>query len=240
MNKLLLIALLVFPPGKTPTIKAPTKTLKFTAWTHVQIAEPSGICVTKDGHYFVASDNGVFVEIDKDGKVLRSEKLGMDIEDVCAVGTDLYVIDESARLVYVLDEQTWKQKGMHHINYNGARNKGFEAITYLPEKKHFIVITEKNPILVMETDENFNVLNEIELKGISDMSSATYYDNKLWFLSDEDHTIFKVNPDDFSIEQKWNIPIYNPEGICFDTDGTMRIISDDMRRLYIFQNPDKQ
>jgi hypothetical protein len=49
-----------------------------------------------------------------------------------------------------------------------------------------------------------------------------------------------MNPDDFSIEKKFNLPIYNPEGICFDDDGTMRIVSDNMRRLYIFPNPEKQ
>jgi len=232
MYKLLLFSFLALLPGKIPTIKPAT-------WTGIPVAEPSGICVTASGHYFVVSDNGVFCEIDKDGKLLRSEKLGMDLEDVCSVGTDLYIMDESARLIYVLDEQTWKQKAIHSLNYNGGRNKGFESITYIPEKKHFIVITEKMPLIIVETDENFNALNQVELKGISDMSSATYYNHKLWLLSDEDHTVFKVNPDDFSIEKKWNIPIYNPEGICFDTDGTMRIVSDDCRRLYIFPNPDK-
>ena len=232
MKKALLLAFLLLPAAKTPS-------LKYDRWTHIDIAEPSGICVTSDQRYFVASDNGELVEIDKNGRVLRSEKLGMDIEDVCAVGTDLYVMDESLRRVYVIDEQTWKQKAMHFINFNGARNKGFESITYIPEKKHFIIITEKMPILLMETDENFNILNEFQIDHINDMSSATYYNHKLWLLSDEDHTVFKMNPDDFSIEKKFSIPIYNPEGICFDDDGTMRIVSDNMRRLYIFPNPEK-
>ncbi|MEI7801212.1 MAG: SdiA-regulated domain-containing protein [Bacteroidota bacterium] len=233
MKKIFLISLLFFSFKNTPSLKIQShKTL--------HIPEPSGICVTNDQHYFVASNNGEFCEIDKGGKLIRSEKLGMDIEDVCAIGTDLYVMDESLRLVYVLDEQTWKLKATHSINYNGARNKGFESITYLPEKKHFIVITEKQPLLLFETDENFNVLNQVNLIGISDLSSATYYNNKLWLLSDEDHTVLKVNTDDFSVEKKYNVPIYNPEGICFDTDGTMRIVSDDCRRLYTFQNPEKQ
>lgn len=233
MNKVLLSVFLFLPCMKTQMLKPINHTV-------LHIEEPSGICVTDDQHYFVASNNGVFYEIDNAGKVLRSEKLGMDIEDVCAVGTDLYVMDESLRLVYVLDETTWKLKGTHSMNYSGARNKGFESITYIPEKKHFIVITEKNPLLLMETDEKFNVVNQFEFSGISDISSATYHDHKLYLLSDEDHTIFKVNTEDFSIENKWSIPVYNPEGICFDKDGGLRIVSDDMHRLYIFPNPDQK
>jgi uncharacterized protein YjiK len=232
MKKALLFVFLLLPALKTPCHK-------FTSWTKLRIAEPSGICVTADQHYFIASDDGILYEIDKDGKVLRSRMLGMDLEDICAIGTDLYIMDESLRRVYVLDENTWKQKAMHHINYNGPRNKGFESITYIPEKKHFIVITEKNPILLMETDENFNVINEVQIDHINDMSSATYYNHKLWLLSDEDHTVFKVNPDDFTIENKFNVPIFNPEGICFNDDGTMRVVSDNMQRLYIFPNPEK-
>jgi len=233
MNKLLLFVFFFLPSSKTPTLRS-------TGYTTLKIGEPSGICITDNKQYFVVSDDGYFYEIDTNGKVLRSEMLGMDLEDACAVGNNLYVMDESLRRVYVLDAQTWKLKATHTINYNGGRNLGFESITYIPEKKHFIIITEKQPILLMETDENFNVLNEVEIKDISDISSATYYNQKLWLLSDEDHTVFKVSPDDFSVEKKWNIPIYNPEGICFDNDGTMRIVSDDCQRLYIFPNPDTQ
>lgn len=233
MTKLLLFIFLFFPSEKI-------KKLKPISSVNLRIAEPSGICVTDDHHYFVASNNGVFCEIDKNGNLLRSEKLGMDIEDVCAVGNDLFVMDETLRLVYVLDAKTWKQKASHHINFNGAANKGLESITYIPEKRHFIIVTEKLPILIMETDENFLVLNQFQLNDVSDISSATYFNNKLWLLSDEDHTVLKMNPDDFSIEKKFSISVYNPEGISFDADGTMRIVSDDMHRLFIFSNPDKQ
>jgi uncharacterized protein YjiK len=203
------------------------------------VAEPSGICNGDNGNYFIASNNGVLCEINSTGKEIRSEKLGMDIEDVCVVDSNLYVLDESLRLIYVLDKSTWKLKASHLVNYNGAANKGFESITYLPAKKHFILITEKDPIVLMETDENFNVVNQVQIKNFSDMSSATYYNNKLWLLGDEDHTVIKMNPDDFSVENKWSVPVYNPEGICFDADGAMHIVSDDCRRFYSFPNPEK-
>lgn len=48
-----------------------------------------------------------------------------------------------------------------------------------------------------------------------------------------------MNAADFSVEKKWSVPVYNPEGVCFDNDGTMRIVSDDTQRLYVFPNPEK-
>ncbi len=232
MYKIFLAVLLFMPSAKIMTVKP-------TSHTTLRIEQPSGICVGDNGNYFIASNEGTLCEINSMGKVLRSEKLGMDIEDLCLVDSNLYVMDESLRLVYVLDKTTWKQKASHYINYNGAMNKGFESIAYLPEKKHFVLITEKNPILLMETDENFNVINQVQINGFDDMSSATYYNNQLWLLSDEDHEVIKVNPGDFSVENKWSVPVYNPEGLCFDSDGTMHVLSDDTRRMYNFPNPEK-
>ena len=186
----------------------------------------------------MASDDGWLGEIDRRTRLVRKERLGMDLEDICAIGKDLYVLDESLRLVYVLDEDTWKRKAIHPIDYHGARNLGPEAITYMPEVRHFIVVSEKLPILLMETDENFTVLNQVELHAMSDISSVTYHDHRLWLLSDEDHAVFEMNPDGFTIEKRWNLPVYNPEGICFDDGGTLRIVSDDCRRLYTFPGPE--
>lgn len=238
MNFFLALALFFSPPLHN------MQSLKYHKWKTLQIPEPSGICVTDDNRYFIASDNGVFCEIDGDGDLLRSKALGMDIEDVCAVGNELYVIDESLRLVYVLDEDSWNIIATHYIPYSGARNLSFESITYLPEKKHFIAITEKQPSLLFELDSNFAIVNQFPLTFSNDVSGATYFDSSLWILSDEDHRIFQIDPNrlnqsELTIERIINIPIYNPEGICFDTDGTMRIVSDDMHRLYIFSNPEQ-
>ena len=190
----------------------------------LRIAEPSGICLTGDQHYFIASNNGVLVETDKDGKVLRKENLGMDIEDLCSVGHDLFILDESLRLVYCLDQESWKIKNTYCIPYNGARNKGYESIVYLPESRHFLLLTEKQPVMVVETDEHFVPLGQRTVEGFSDLSSATWFQGNLWFLSDEDRTVSRVNPADYTVQKQWKVPVYNPEGICFDADGSLRIL----------------
>ena len=69
MKKVLLLAFLFLTTPKTPF-------LKYDRWTSLKIAEPSGICVTADQHYFIASNNGVLCEIDRDGKAVEIGKTG--------------------------------------------------------------------------------------------------------------------------------------------------------------------
>jgi hypothetical protein len=60
----------------------------------------------------------------------------------------------------------------------------------------------------------------------------------LYFLSDEDRTIFKIKPTNYDILKAWKIPVINPEGIVVMPDHTFRILSDDREKMYYFKNPD--
>lgn len=78
-------------------------------------------------------------------------------------------------------------------------------------------------------------MNEYKLKFARDISSATFHEGHLWLLSDEDRTIFKLHPKTYEVLEKWIVPIVNPEGICFDSAGTLYILSDNKDKLYKFQ-----
>ena len=82
-------------------------------------------------------------------------------------------------------------------------------------------------------------INEIDLSKISrDISAATFYKDHLWLLGDEDMTVYKLNPKNYQVLNSLKLPVVNPEGLTFDTNGNLLILSDDMQLLYYFKNPE--
>jgi uncharacterized protein YjiK len=203
----------------------------------LNISEPSDICLTSDNpsHYYIVSNRGSIAETDSNGKVLRKSKRdGSDYEAVCVKDHMIYAIDESLRRVDVINESDFKVRKSMVLHFAGGRNKAFEGLTYIPSQKKFITATE-TPVIVFELNEQLQVINQIQLKQFRELSALTYHDNYLWFLSDEDHEVMKVDPADYSIVKRWSIPVINPEGICFDEQGNLLIVSDDMEELFKFK-----
>jgi uncharacterized protein YjiK len=127
------------------------------------------------------------------------------------------------------------------VPFGGGRNRGYEAITFNNAKNVFVLVVEKDPITLFELDADFKIINEINLSKIArDIAAATFYDNHLWLLSDEDRSIFKLNPTTYEVIGQWLLPVINPEGLAFDKEGNLLVTCDDMQRLYYFNNPEKR
>lgn len=213
---------------------------KPTSFHSTQVPEPSDICLnpSKSNSFYMVSDMGYLYETNSSGEITRkAEYRGIDTEAVFAKGDKVYVIQEFNRKIAVFDAATLQLIQTKTVNYNGGRNKGYESFTFNQSNNRFVLITEKEPINLFELDENFNVVNEIDLNKIArDISSATYYNNFIWLLSDEDRTVFKLNPITYEVISKWIVPIINPEGITFDSNGKLFIVSDDRKKIYIIDN----
>lgn len=222
---------------KHEALFAKQKHLKPYYHHEINMAEPSDICLTTadPSHYYVVGNRGQLAETDSTGYVLRHTRTdGSDYEAVCVKDGLIYAIDESLRRLDVFDEKTFEVKKSILIPYGGARNKGFEGLVYVPSKKAFITVVEK-PAAIVELNDQLQIIGQIKLNAFRELSSVTYHDNFLWLLSDEDHMVMKVNPEDFSVVDKWVIPTTNPEGICFDANGNLLIVSDDMATLFKFK-----
>lgn len=225
------VVLTAFTP--VPKIK-PIKTKS------VKVKEPSDICLAPGANsLYMVSDNGILYETDMDGKVLREATFtGYDFEAVHSDNEYVYVADEMTRTIHLYDHKDLKLQRSIRVPYHGGRNHGYESITYNKKKQALILITEDNPIWIFELDNDFKVKNEVKWKGARDISAATWYNDHLWFLSDEDRTVFKINPDTYAVEGAWQLPVLNPEGITFDQNGQLIIASDDLGKLYYFNNPE--
>ena len=207
-------------------------------WHHdVRIDEPSDVCLSSQdpNHLFVVGNRGTLAEVDENGKVLRHTKPdGSDYEAVCMKDGMIYAIDESLRRVDLIDPKDFTVIKDFYIGFAGARNKSFEGLTYNPNTKRFLAVIEK-PGVIIELNEDLQVQSMKHSKKFRELSAITYHDNFLWLLSDEDHIVMKVNATDYSVVDEWQIPVMNPEGIAFDKEGNLVIISDDEGTLYKFK-----
>lgn len=235
---LLSITLISFSVNAQKAIKLkPTKSIS------VSIPEPSDICYNpKTNTYYIVSDTGILYETDENCKVLKTRvQKDTDFEAVYTDGVYVYAVDESNRTVYKYDNQNLELISSIVIAYNGGRNKGYESLDFNPEKNKFILITESNPVMLFELDLDFKVTSQKDISDIaSDISSARYYNNFLWLLSDEDMMLLKVDPSTYKVLQRWKLPVINPEGLAFDKNGDLLISCDDMQRVYYFNNPEKK
>lgn len=218
--------------------------LKPLSWNTTEVQEPSDICINplKENSFFMVSDNGYVYETDLQGKIIRTADFkGLDIEAIYAVDDMVYVVEEFTRKIRVFDNKTLTLQRTVHHPYTGGRNKGYEAFVFNEANQKFLLFTEKDPIYLFELDKDLKIVNEISYSHIArDLSAATFHNDHLWLLSDEDRTVFKVHPLTYEVLNKWIIPVVNPEGICFDAKGNLLILSDDMQRIYQFPNPETQ
>jgi uncharacterized protein YjiK len=204
----------------------------------IKVPEPSDICFSKNGNTYIVSDNGYLYQTDGQGKIIRKSSFtGTDFEGVYADEQYVYIMDESARRVHKLDQQKLERVATYDLPYNGARNSGYESITFNEEKKVFVTVSEKNPVTIFEYDKDFRKLNEIPFHKARDISSATWHEGNIWLLSDEDMKVFKLDPNTYKVKDEFSISVINPEGIAFDPAGNLVICSDDRQMLYFFNKP---
>jgi uncharacterized protein YjiK len=205
---------------------------------NLKIPEPSDVCLSADGnHLYIVSDNGYLYKTDKNGKILQKATFtGIDFEGVYATETTVFVSDEAVRKIhhFSADDLSFQKSAI--VSYQGGRNKGFESITYHQQRNVFVLVTEKDPILIREYDADFKLKAEYPFKHTRDISAATWHDNHIWFLSDEDRLIMKLNPKNYEVLASWKIPVINPEGIAF-VDDKLIILSDDLEKMYVFPQP---
>ncbi len=217
--------------------------LKPTKWISTKVPEPSDIFYnSKSDSFYIASDDGYLFETNAAGDILH--KITVKSSDYEAVYTDdnfVYAIDETHRAIHFYDPKTLICSRIVTVNYQGGRNSGYEAFSFNKSKNSFILITEKNPITLFELDIDFNVKNQFDLSKIArDISSATFHNDFLYLLSDEDRSVLKLNPTTYEVIEKWVLPVINPEGLTFDKDGNLVVSCDDLQRIYYFNNPENK
>jgi uncharacterized protein YjiK len=229
-NTLLLLLLSGFLHGQQAIKLHPVKSF------NVPVAEPSDIAYnSKSNTFFVVSDKGALYELSANFSLIN--KLYSNLSDPEAVfvsGDTVWVAEERSRLVRRIIKGIETRSIAYSVPYDGGRNKGYESLCRLPNG-NMLLLTERDPIWAIELDTDFREKHRIELNLKGDVSAAAVWNNSLFLLSDEGSCIYKVSYPDYTIQNKYTLPIINPEGMCFGPDGTLWILSDAEHKVYQFE-----
>ncbi len=205
----------------------------------IPVLEPSGLTLTYDqnGFWTVSDEDSSLYELNKYGKIIKRIKVnGFDLEGVTAIDeATLAIVLERTREVVILDTSGTEIKRVK-LNLEGELNSGLEGITYNESTKHFYIVNEKDPPLLIELDGDLNEVRRDTIKFAADVSGIFYdeNDNMLWILSDEDQMVIKTDME-LNIITKFKISVIQPEGITVNSIGDrMYIISDREEKLSVF------
>ncbi len=205
----------------------------------IPVLEPSGLTLTYDqnGFWTVSDEDSSLYELNKYGKIIKRIKVnGFDLEGVTVIDeATLAIVLERTREVVILDTSGIEIKRVK-ISIEGELNSGLEGITYNESTKHFYIVNEKDPPLLIELDGDFNEVRRDTIKFAADVSGIFYdeNDNMLWILSDEDQMVIKTDME-LNIITKFKISVIQPEGITVNSIGDrMYIISDREEKLSVF------
>lgn len=206
----------------------------------VTIPEPSDIATTSIGSHWIVSDRGALFLQDSSGKVTQFPIEGNDFEGVCLHNNKLYCVEESIRKVLVYNPNTKVTEQSFEVPYAGGRNSGYESIAFDEQRQEWLLITEKNPVIIKRFNTFFQPISEQIIQIASDISSAVFYKNRLFLLSDQESKVMEVDPISYQLKSTFRIKALNPEGLSFSEDFTrMYILSDEEGKLYTFSNPFK-
>lgn len=200
----------------------------------VPVEEPSDVCVIGN-EFIVVSDKGDVFALSKDFSQKRLLHANLsDPEGVFCAGDSIWVAEERSRLVTQLLYTNPASIRSVEIPYSGGRNKGYEAICR-NAKGNWLIFTEKEPVWMIELDAQFHEIGRTILQLRGDVSSAAFYNGHLFLLSDEAACVWKMDLASNKILKTYTFNILNAEGLCFDADGGMWILSDAEQKIYQFE-----
>lgn len=121
-------------------------------------------------------------------------------------------------------------------------NNGLEGITYNKNKKHYFIVNEKNPCLVIEYDKNLNELRRKKIPFAKDLSGICIDEkkNELWLISDESNTLFNCDLN-LILKEKYKVNIKQIEGVAVNPDSKeIYVVSDKEEKLFILKKKMKR
>jgi len=228
---------------KSPTDSDPivdnVPRLELVSTVNIQVDEPSGLCFSIDKSFLwtVSDHTRKVYKVDYDGTVIETlSYTGNDLEGVAIDPADSTIWVAEEYLSQIVQMDTLGNE-LNRVTITGAAgNSGLEGITINTSTNHFFLLKERNPGVLIELDQNFNLLQYKRINFAFDYSGIFYesQNNHLWIVSDQKEKVYKCDLTG-SVLSEYSIDVPQPEGIAVDIENSLvYIVSDSHEKLYQF------
>jgi uncharacterized protein YjiK len=221
------------------------------------VREPSGIVYhARLGHFFVVGDEGTLAELDETGKLLRTDSVKGNLEDVTVHTPSgrLVLISEKSSTLILFDPVKHEELRRWHVKPSELlgesrldKNHGFEGLAFKEEAGRsgggvFYLVNQKTPEMVVAIAFSLDAPTgdlHPEIVGRwpiaeKNVKAAMYVPSldRLLVLSDKRGVI--VLAADGHVEHELALPAGQTEGMCLDDAGNLWIADDHGKSLWRF------
>lgn len=227
--------------GKAVEVITINSALQLIESFNLNISSPSGLAFSPDEQSFLTvSDKpgGHIYQISVDGTILSSLSYsGSDLEGISYNNTDksIWVIEESTGELVHLDSNSVEIE-REYISGSIDGSGGLEGIAINENNNHIFLLKEKDPGILIELDQEFNVLQYNRLYFADDYAGLWYdkSQNQLWIVSDQDKTVFRCDTTGIVLNS-YSIQFNKMEGIALDmANNKVYLVNDINNKLYIY------
>jgi uncharacterized protein YjiK len=205
------------------------------------MTSPSSIAYNaeKNSLYAVSEQNGYLYELSLSGFILNSVNLNASRpKGISFLSRDTLVIAEEGTGKIVKYTTSGSRLNAFSLNVSTQNGYGLNGVSYSKSRDEYFAITRQQPSLWLQISNSGNEIKRLEVNFSSELTDI-YYDNLegiSWLVSSASHILFKID-NSGNVIKSWGLPVSYPEGITFDNQNRMYIVSNYDAKLYVFEKP---
>lgn len=205
------------------------------------VTSPSSIAynIERNSLYAVSEQNGYLYELSLSGFLLNSVNLNATRpKGISFLSRDTLIIAEEGTGKLVKYTSSGVRLNAFSLNVSTQNGYGLNGVSYSKIRDEYFAVTRQRPSLWLQISNSGAEIKRLEVNFSSDLTDI-YYDSAegvSWLLSSASHLLFKLD-NNGNVIKSWGLPVTYPEGITFDNQNRMYIVSNYDAKLYVFEKP---